>query len=368
MDLPQLDNYPSLFLGDIPLLDVRAPVEFAQGAFPQAHNVPLIDDAERHAIGLRYKQMGQDKAIELGNELVSGETRQVRIEKWIAFTQAHPEGALYCFRGGMRSKISQQWIFEQTGIRYPRIKGGYKALRRFLLHELEDAAQQLQPLVLGGRTGVGKTLVLRQIRQSIDLEAIYRHRGSAFGKHVDPQPGQIDIENTLAIALLKQRAQHYDKLVIEDEAAKIGSRSVPRSLYQSMQQAPLILLEAPLEQRIDSVYEEYIPQALAEHQRVLGETQGFVCWCAQLQSALQKIERRLGGQRYQALRAIMDEALHQQTTYDNPLLHKDWIRILLQEYYDPMYDYQLEKKRERIVFRGEPDAVREYLQKQHGVR
>lgn len=367
MELPQLDNYQTLFLNDIPLLDVRAPVEFAQGAFPLAHNVPLINDDERHEIGIRYKEMGQDKAIELGHELVSGATRQARIDKWIAFTQQHPEGALYCFRGGMRSKISQQWIYEHTGVMYPRIKGGYKALRRFLLQEIETAAQQIQPFVLGGRTGVGKTLLLRQIRHSIDLEAIYRHRGSAFGRHVVPQPGQIDIENTLAIALLKQREQKLDKLVLEDEAPNIGSRSVPRSLFHSMQQAPLVLLEAPLEQRVDIVYEEYIPQALAEHQRVLGETPGFESWAEQLQTALRKIERRLGGQRYQALQAIMDAALHQQVTHDNPLLHKDWIRILLLEYYDPMYDYQLDKKRERIVFRGEPDAVRDFLRTQHGI-
>jgi len=367
MDLPQIDNYQAVFLDDIPLLDVRAPVEFEQGAFPRAHNVPLINDAERHEIGIRYKEMGQDQAIELGHELVSGATKQVRIEQWIAFTRQHPQGALYCFRGGMRSKISQQWIFEHTGVQYPRIKGGYKALRRFLLQELEQAAQQIQPFVLGGRTGVGKTLLLRRIRHSLDLEAIYRHRGSAFGRHVVPQPGQIDIENTLAIALLKLRNQQIDKLVVEDEAPNIGSRSVPRSLLHAMQQAPLVLLEAPLEERVDIVFAEYIPQALAEHQQLLGEEQGFTSWAGQLQNALEKIQRRLGGQRYQALKTILDDALHRQQADGSQQHHKDWIRVLLRDYYDPMYDYQLGKKAERIVFRGEPDAVRDYLETQHGI-
>ena len=37
-----------------PLIDVRAPVEFARGALPGAVNLPLRDDAERHAVGIRY--------------------------------------------------------------------------------------------------------------------------------------------------------------------------------------------------------------------------------------------------------------------------------------------------------------------------
>ena len=139
MDLPQIDNYQQLFLSDTPLLDVRAPVEFLQGAFPRAINFPLINDEERHAIGIRYKQLGQDKAIELGHELVTGDTKEARISLWADFTHQHPQGALYCFRGGMRSKITQQWIFEKTGVVYPRIKGGYKALRRYLIDELNHA-------------------------------------------------------------------------------------------------------------------------------------------------------------------------------------------------------------------------------------
>ena len=54
-DLPVTNDYRRLFLEDTPLLDVRAPVEFERGAFPLAENRPLIDDEERHRIGIRYK-------------------------------------------------------------------------------------------------------------------------------------------------------------------------------------------------------------------------------------------------------------------------------------------------------------------------
>jgi tRNA 2-selenouridine synthase len=361
MDLPQTEDYHRLFLQDTPLLDVRAPVEFLQGAFPQANNLPLINDNERQAIGIRYKEQGHDKALELGHELVKGEIKDTRIADWAEFIRRHPDGALYCFRGGMRSKISQRWIFEKTGVIYPRIKGGYKALRRYLLNELNIAAEQLQFIILSGRTGTGKTLLLNRITQKIDLEDIFRHRGSAFGKHALPQPSQIDIENTLAIALLKHRSNNINKLVLEDEAAYIGSRRLPESMVQTMRQSPLILLEASNNERVDIVYDEYIIKALAEYQILMGDTQGFDTWANNLLCALQKIQRRLGGSRYNHLQSILVDAIQQQRTADEPEHHKVWIRALLADYYDPMYDYQLDKKSDRVVFRGEYDGVLEYL-------
>jgi tRNA 2-selenouridine synthase len=41
--------------------------------------------------------------------------------------------------------------------------------------------------------------------------------------------------------------------------------------------------------------------------------------------------------------------------------HERWIELLLSWYYDPMYDYQLKQKRQRIIACGDADAVREFL-------
>jgi len=361
MDLPQIDDYQHLFISDTPLLDVRAPVEFQQGAFPQAKNFPLINDDERQAIGIRYKQQGQTEAIELGHSLVKGEIKTARIANWVAFTERHPQGALYCFRGGMRSKISQRWIFEHTGVVYPRIKGGYKALRRYLLRELDIAPEQTRFMILSGRTGTGKTLLLDRIGQAVDLEDIFQHRGSAFGKHALPQPSQIDIENKLSIALLKHRHNGVNRLVLEDEAAYIGSRRLPDSMIQAMRQSPLIVLETSMDERVEIVFAEYITSALAEYQALLGDSPGFDAWTANLQNALQKIQRRLGGQRHQVIKAMMDDAILRHGNAGEAEHHKTWIRSLLMEYYDPMYDYQLDKKSHRVQYRGEHAGVLEYL-------
>ena len=100
-------DYRDIFLNDRPLMDVRAPVEFLKGAFPQALNRPLMNDIERQKVGTCYKQQGQDAAIALGHQLVGGTVKAERIAAWAEFARANPDGYLYCFRGGLRSQITQ---------------------------------------------------------------------------------------------------------------------------------------------------------------------------------------------------------------------------------------------------------------------
>ena len=56
-------DYRQIFLNDLPLMDVRAPVEFNQGAFPGAVNLPLMNDEEREAVGICYKKNGSQAAL-----------------------------------------------------------------------------------------------------------------------------------------------------------------------------------------------------------------------------------------------------------------------------------------------------------------
>jgi tRNA 2-selenouridine synthase len=179
-ELIQITDLTRLFTIDTPLIDTRAPIEFEQGAFPQSQNLILMSDDEREKIGACYKNKGQAKAIELGHELVQGDVKNKRIEAWLQFIKNNPNGALYCFRGGLRSQITQQWIYTASGIDYPRVKGGYKALRRFLIDETYRIMQQITPIVIGGQTGCGKTLLLDKINNRIDLEGLANHRGSAL--------------------------------------------------------------------------------------------------------------------------------------------------------------------------------------------
>ena len=358
-------DYQQILLSGAPLFDVRAPVEFSRGSFPGAVNLPLMDDAERTQVGTCYKQHGQEAAIALGHRLVSGELKQARIDAWAAFAAEHPQGYLFCFRGGLRSQLVQQWLAE-AGVDYPRIIGGYKAMRRFLIDSLDSAAAQCSLQLLAGLTGTGKTEVLQRLANSVDLEHHAHHRGSSFGRHATPQPGQIDFENALALEVLQRRAAGFENLVLEDERRIVGSCNVPLALYQAMQQAPLVWLEDSFEQRVGRILQDYVVDMQAEFAALHPDDPeaAFAALSEHLLGSLQRIRKRLGGERQQRIQVLMQDALALHGRSGDVHEHRQWITALLQEYYDPMYAWQREQKQARVVFSGDADAVVAYLQAQ----
>ena len=358
-------DFRELFLNDRPMMDTRAPIEFHKGAFPGVVNLPLMTDHERERVGTCYKQQGQQAAVVLGHQLVSGQTKAERLQAWADFARANPDGCLYCFRGGMRSQIVQQWLKQDAGIDYPRVTGGYKALRTFLIQTVDDAVAQCAMTVLGGMTGTGKTDVLVQLNNGLDLEGHANHRGSSFGKRATGQPSNIGFENRLAIDVLKKRAKGHEGFVVEDECRTVGSCALPLALYQRMQDAPMVWLEDSLQSRVERILRDYVVDLSAEFTVKNGE-HGFTLFAQRLLESLANIQRRLGGERHQRLQAVMEAALQEQESCGAVDLHRVWIEALLREYYDPMYAFQREKQGSRIAFAGDQAAVLEYLREQAG--
>ncbi|MCK5917631.1 MAG: tRNA 2-selenouridine(34) synthase MnmH [Cocleimonas sp.] len=359
----QHTDLKALFLNDVPMLDVRAPIEYQQGAFPYTQNIAILEDDERESIGIRYKEQGQDAAIALGAELVQGEVKEQRIAEWQAFIEKHPNGVLYCFRGGMRSQITQMWIKEQTDIEYPRVAGGYKAMRHFLIDTIERLAGEFDVIVLGGRTGSGKTRLLKKLTTSIDLEGLANHRGSAFGPNATPQPTQINFENQLAIEMLKHEAQGYTMIVVEDEGHNIGSIRVPIPLHTAMQAAKIVMMKVDDSERVEVSTCEYVDDIQAQLEQLYEASEVFDKLEDYLQGSLSKIQKRLGGKRYQDLKDKMQQAINQHKETGNKDLYQAVIQPLLVDYYDPMYDYQISKKQPRIVHTGDQKNTLSYLQK-----
>jgi len=343
------DDFRAIICNQVPLMDVRAPIEFEKGAFNQSINYPLMNNDERAEVGLCYKKSGQEAAILLGNSLVSGLNKASRLEQWQEFTNKNKNGYLYCFRGGLRSQTVQHWLNE-SGVNYPLINGGYKALRQFLINELEQLA--LHPLIiLAGNTGSGKTPFLAHCANSLDLEGAAGHRGSSFGGFVTPQSSQINFENKLAEQYITGKFSLEQTLILEDEGRLIGSVHLPESLRQAMALAPVVVIEESLDYRLEQIFQEYIIKMTAQFETTYGFEQGFISFSQYLENGLFKVRKRLGTERYGQLKKMQCDALtHQQ----NGLLHHhlDWLKPLLSEYYDPMYQYQLGQKSERIIFRG----------------
>ena len=353
------DDYRALFLADAPMMDMRAPTEFSKGAFPGATSLPLMTDEERAQVGTCYKQQGQQAAIALGHRIVSGDIKDQRLSAWCDFARAHPEGYVYCFRGGLRSQTVQQWL-RDSGIDYPLIRGGYKAMRRFLIDELERSVTQGQFVLVGGKTGTGKTRVIHDIARSVDLEGLANHRGSTFGQLPRPQPSQIDFENRLSIALLKLLDTSRENIYLEDEGRLIGRLYLPEVLQEQMARSPMVVLEQSLDERVDVVIGDYIIDLGARYREIHGE-QGDSLHAEKLQADLFKIRKRLGGERHQRMSDVMAAAFDRQRNTGNVDGHRQWIHFLMEQYYDPMYEYQLQKRQGELLFSGTRQAALDWV-------
>ncbi len=342
MNLPLVEPDLALLREGRVLIDVRAPVEFAQGALPGAVNLPLMDDEERHRVGICYKARGHQAAIELGQTLVRGGIKSARVAAWQRLIEAHPDAIVYCFRGGLRSEVAQQWLME-VGIERPRIRGGWKAMRQALCEHVEASAEQ--PLLsVSGLTGCAKTALVRRLPNGLDLEGCARHKGSAFGRHPLPAPSQIDFEHAMGLRLLTLTGQ---PLVVEDESRHIGAANIPLSFWRSMEQAPRVRVEMPLDWRLAQIRQDYIDDLWTIYRSHFGDWLGWTLMRKQLATALSRLAKRLGHSRLVRLQRLQVIAFREHER-GNRQAHEAWLAPLLTEYYDPLYRHQLEKHPERV--------------------
>lgn len=325
----------------LPLVDVRSPAEFAQGHIPGAVNIPLFDNEERAAVGIRYKQGGNENAVMLGLEIVGPKMADlVRQAKKVA---RNKKIMVHCWRGGMRS-ASMAWLFETAGLEATLLEGGYKAYRRFIRQQFSKEAKII---VLGGYTGSGKTDVLKALEkqgeQFLDIEGIANHKGSAFG-HLgqEPQPSNEQFENNLADAW---RKFDFERTIwVEDESRMLGRCGIPDPLFRKMRNSILLKIIIPKTEREKRLVKEY----------------GKLAQEGLLQS-LAKIEQRLGGlatkEAREALAAGDVKKVAEITLfyYDKSYLHGNESR-------SPEYIIEIEVEKDEPVKTAE--MLKEYVREQ----
>ena len=295
-----------------PVIDVRAPREFQQGHIPGAFNIPLFDDHEREVVGTAYKQVNKEAAMYAGLEFAG--KKLVKLAKEGERRAGKKKTLLvHCWRGGMRSK-SMVWLFETLGLTCYLLEGGYKTYRSFVREVL---AYPLNLVVIGGRTGSGKTAILHHLKklgeQVIDLEGLARHKGSAFGALGEPdQPTTEQFENELCREIQALKAGQVTW--IEDESRNVGKCVIPGELFFRMRETSLLFLDISREQRALHLVGDY-----AKYER------------EDLKACVRKIEKRLGGDRLQEALEAIDREDYYQTA------------MLTLHYYDKAYMYSLEK-------------------------
>lgn len=337
------DIAASTYTPSLHLIDVRAPIEFAQGSIPNAKNLPILNDVERSTVGTCYKQQGPQAAIALGHKLVHGTIKESRIDAWAKFIHAHQHCAVMCARGGLRSQTARGWLLDR-GIQAPCIIGGYKALRARLTSHFEALCAATTCWVITGKTGSGKTQLIERFG-SCNLEALAAHRGSAFGGVLGIQPAQSTFENQLSVTLWSHAIKK--PLIIEDESLMIGKIRVPQILIKKIQSSAIIIVDEPQEKRAARILHDYVESQI---QTNLFQT---------FKESLGRIRKKLGDERYRELFADITEAERLWVNTNTLEPNLVWITKLLKWYYDPLYDRQAETRPH--LFRGDYEACENWL-------
>ena len=261
---------------NLPLIDVRSPAEYAAGHIPGAHNIPLFNNEERAVVGTAYVQVSKERAIEIGYGFV-----KPKLKAFISKSEKYAPGgsiAVHCWRGGMRSKAFAQHLADNGFNKVFVIAGGYKAFRK---HALEAFKTEANICVLGGYTGSAKTYILKALaelgEQTLDLEQLANHKGSAFGKIGNGnQPTIEQFENNL---FWQWKELNYSKTIwIEDESHRIGLVNIPMNFFENMRSRLVIFLDIPRSDRANHLVKDY---AKAEK--------------AMLADSIFRISKRLGG-------------------------------------------------------------------------
>ncbi|MEC7680457.1 MAG: tRNA 2-selenouridine(34) synthase MnmH [Planctomycetota bacterium] len=301
------------------VIDVRSPGEFKAGHVPGAVNVPLFSDEQRAEIGTTYKELGSEKAVDLGLEITTGQLSRLvsgleKVLRAAAVESSHETPVLHCWRGGMRSR-AVKWLCSQMGYPVELLEDGYKGFRRFGNRELEQARKII---VLAGPTGVGNTKLLHRLaelgEQVIDLEGLAKHRGSVFGglEGIE-QPTVEQFQNEIYTCW---HQLDPNRLVwVEGESQMIGRAVIPEGLWKQIIVAPMIFAEASVEDRAVFLLEDY-------GSRDAGKMKAFAS----------RIKKRLGGLRYQESIDAVDRG--------------DWREfcLIMLNYYDKYYQKALEKR------------------------
>jgi len=302
-----------------PLIDVRSPGEYYKGHMPNSINIPLFDNDERSIIGTIYKKEGRKKAVLEGLKFFEKkidlllDNLFMSIDSYKTITKKNNNELfirIYCSRGGMRSQ-SIAWLLEKFKLNLVTLNGGYKIYRRWVL---DSFSKKLKIVVIGGKTGTGKTRLLSLLDkykyQTIDLEGFACHRGSTFGGlGMKKQPSNEQFENIIAEKL--NSFKFYNNIFVEAESANIGKCKIPHEFFNQMKNSKRIEIIRSESNRLDELIDTY-----------------SVFKKEELQESVLRIKKRLGPQRTK----IALESIHNEKW--------DIVCKSVLDYYDKCYEYE----------------------------
>ena len=277
-----MDDFSSYDL----IIDARSEREYEEDHIPGAINLPVVNNDEYAEVGTTHRD-DKHRAYVIG---VAYSHRNIanHVDQVISRYPKKTRILVYCFRGGKRSRL---WFdaLDTIGYKVERLKGGWKAYRRWVNEQLANLPGQFNYHVLCGPTGCGKTRLLNALKESgeqvLDLEALAKHRGSLIGAIPGtPQPSQKWFDSLVLAELMTFNTAR--PIWLEAESKKIGERQLPNKLFDAMHSGVPYQIDAPMAERVKLWREDYRhfeddPQALLnqlQHLRALVGNEEIERW------------------------------------------------------------------------------------------
>lgn len=319
---------------DAVFVDTRTPKEFHEAHVYRAINIPIMSDYQRHVVGKTYKQISREAAIDKGKEFFAPCIVDY-IDLFGKYKTQKTKVYVYCWRGGMRSRIVVNLLRMNGHENIVQVKGGYKTyMNEIVWKGLKGYAQSYAPkfIVLFGGTGTAKTEILHRLATLdndttvegktptgssklpvLDLEGLAAHKGSLFGG-VNERPRSQKMFSILLYHRLHELRNHK-YIFVEGESYKVGNVHLPDFVYQKIEQDLAVLIRASIPTRVASIRKAYIQsdESIPQIHEVLDSL---------------TLLQRIGKKNVQKLHAMLDEG-----NYDGCI---EW---LLVNYYDCRYRY-----------------------------
>ena len=251
---------------DILLIDSRTGKEFEETSIPTSLNFPVLNNTERHNVGLVYKKYSSTAAVKLAMEYADPKTEELKY-----FLSSNNAGKkdifIYCWRGGGRSKYLAKLIYD-LGYECKTLTGGIKSYRREVTGFWSQKEFPYNLIEITGLTGSGKTEIIKLLSKSlpvIDLESAARHYSSLFGhipyliQNIPKVKNQSAFENNIYAQIISGTYSHNFKnlFFIESESKKVGDFLIPAGLFSKLNTSPCILAESSFESRVKRIVNDY---------------------------------------------------------------------------------------------------------------
>ncbi|MFH0977572.1 MAG: tRNA 2-selenouridine(34) synthase MnmH [Spirochaetota bacterium] len=309
------------------IIDVRSEKEYSADALPFSVNLPILNNTERHKVGLIYFKESKEKALSLAYYFAKKKEKSY-IDNILKYTNGR-KVIVYCWRGGARSKYTAG-ILQKNNVDVVRLQGGQKGFRKNVYDFLYN--KTIPIISLSGITGCGKSEILEYIKEFqpdfpvLHLEECAGHASSVFGEiryamRNQKKNNQKQFETNIFMEVLPYINEEgiLPVFLSESESKKIGGLTLPPAVQRGLEKEEHICLTCPIEKRIERLEKDYFASADSGNKKKSESKE-------KIKEQLQFLGNKLSKTKIEQYKEWIDNDQY-----------SDFLKDIMENYYDKIY-------------------------------